>query len=162
MSLLQKLTLTKRKKKMLDLITLTSGQLSKDSLAAWSKKMIALIEDGELNALEAHAKAKAIVAALTDVIKSTEDLAQDEAAKYGSKAFEAFGAVVTLKEGAMTPDYAQDSVWVNLKAQLKAREEVLKIAMKSKGTEIADTATGEVVPKVQPKYAKSSISIQFK
>ena len=147
---------------MLDLVTLTSGQLSKDSLAAWSKQMIALIEDGELNALEAHAKAKAILAAITDVIKSTEDLAQDEAAKYGSKTFEAFGAQVTLKEGTITPDYAQDAVWSDLKAQLKAREELLKVAMKTKDAQITDTTTGEVVPKVQPKYAKSSISIQFK
>lgn len=147
---------------MLDLITLTSGQLSKDSLAAWSKQMIALIEDGELNALEAHAKAKAILAALTEVVEATEDLARDEAAKYGAKTFEAFGATVTLKEGAMKPDYAQDAVWVDLKAKVNAREELLKIAMKKKDAEIADTTTGEVVPKVQPKYAKSSISIQFK
>ena len=147
---------------MLDLITLTSGQLSKDSLAAWSKQMIALIEDGELNALEAHAKAKAILAALTDVIKATEDLAQDEAAKYSAKTFEAFGAQVNLKDGAMTPDYAQDAGWVNLKAKMKAREDLLKLARKLKDVEITDTNTGEVVPKVQPKYAKSSISIQFK
>jgi hypothetical protein len=147
---------------MLDLMQVTSGQLSKDSLAVWSKQMIALIEDGELNALEAHAKAKAIVAALTDVIKSTEDLAQDEAAKYGAKSFEAFGANITRKEGAATPDYAQDAVWVQMRDTLKAREELLKTAMKSKGVEIIDTNTGEVVPQVQPKYSKSSISIQFK
>ena len=147
---------------MLNLITLTSGQLNKDSLAAWSKQMVQLIEDGELNALEAHAKAKAILAALTDVIKRTEDLAQDEAMKYGSKTFEAFGASVTLKDGAVTPDYAQDPVWVQMKEALKAREDLIKVAMKTKDVEVIDTTTGEVVPRVQPKYAKSSISIQFK
>lgn len=147
---------------MLNLITLTSGQLSKDSLAAWSKQMVQLIEDGELNALEAHAKAKAILAALTDVIKRTEDLAQDEAMKYGGKTFEAFGASITLKDGAVTPDYTQDPVWVQMKEALKAREDLVKMAMKGKDVEIIDTNTGEVVPKVQPKYAKSSITIQFK
>ena len=147
---------------MLDLITLTSNQLTKQSLNEWAAAMVSLIEDGELNPLEAHAKAKAIVAALTDVIKSTEDLAQDEAAKYGSKTFEAFGAQVTLKEGAVTPDYAQDPVYVQMKEALKAREDLLKTAMKTKDAQIIDTYTGEVVPVVQPKYAKSSISIQFK
>jgi hypothetical protein len=39
---------------------------------------------------------------------------------------------------------------------------LLKLAFKAKDVEITDTTTGEVVPKVQPKYAKSSISIQFK
>jgi hypothetical protein len=147
---------------MLDLIALTSNQLTKQSLNEWAAAMVRLIEDGELNPLEAHAKAKAIVAALTDVIKSTEDLAQDEAAKYGCKTFEAFGAQVTLKEGAVTPDYAQDPVWVQMKEALKSREDLLKTAMKTKDAEIIDTYTGEVVPVVQPKYAKSSISIQFK
>jgi hypothetical protein len=147
---------------MLDLIQLTSKQLSKQSLGEWSTEMVKLIEDGELNPLEAHAKAKAIVAALTDVIKRTEDLAQDEAAKYGAKTFDAFGASVTLKDGAVTPNYSEDAVYVEIQSKLKAREEILKLAFKSKDVEITDTTTGEVVPKVSPKYAKSSISIQFK
>lgn len=147
---------------MLDLITLTSNDLSKSSLGKWSDEMVKLIEGGELNPLEAHAKAKAILSALTDVIKRTEDLAQDEAMKYGAKTFEAFGAKVTLKDGAITPMYEQDAEWVKTKEQLKAREDLLKLAFKSKDVEITDTTTGEVVPKVQPKCAKSSISIQFK
>jgi hypothetical protein len=147
---------------MLDLIQLTSKQLSKQSLGEWSTEMVKLIEGGDLNPLEAHAKAKAIVTALTDVIKRTEDLAQDEAMKYGTKTFEAFGASVTLKDGAVTPNYEECPVWASIKEQLKAREELLKLAFKSKDVEITDTTTGEVVPKVSPKYAKSSISIQFK
>ena len=147
---------------MLDLITLTSGQLKKASLDQWANDMVMLIQDGELNPLEAHAKAKAIMSALKGVIDATESLARDEAAKYSAKTFEAFGAQVTLKDGAITPDYEQDAEWVRLKEQVKAREELLKLAFKAKDVEITDTTTGEVVPKVQPKYAKSSISIQFK
>jgi hypothetical protein len=147
---------------MLDLITLTSNQLSKQSLNDWAAAMTGLIKEGELNPLEAHAKAKAIMSALKAVIDATESLAKDEAAKYSAKTFEAFGASVTLKDGAVTPDYEQDAEWVRLKEQVKAREELLKLAFKSKDVEITDTTTGEVVPKVQPKYAKSSISIQFK
>ena len=147
---------------MLDLITLTSGQLKKASLDQWANDMAMLIQDGELNPLEAHAKAKAIMSALKSVIDATESLARDEADKYGGKSFEAFGAQVTLKDGAVTPSYEDDAVWVHLKEQVKAREELLKLAFKSKDVEITDTTTGEVVPKVQPKYAKSSISIQFK
>jgi hypothetical protein len=146
---------------MLDLIQLTSKQLSKASLNDWSADMIKLIEGGDINPLEAHAKAKAIRTALDIVLKSTEDLAQDEAMKYGAKTFEAFGAKVTLKHGATTPTYEEDSVWVELKEQLKAREELIKLAFKAKDVEIIDTITGEVVKKVSPKYSKSSISIQF-
>jgi hypothetical protein len=146
---------------MLDLITLTSGQLTKDALQRWSAQMVALIDNGDLNPLEAHAKAKAIMAALKDVIDQTEQQARDEADKYGGKTFQAFGAKVTLKDGNVTPNYDEDAVWASIKQQLKEREELLKLAFKSKDAEITDTNTGEVVPKVSAKYAKSSISIQF-
>ena len=146
---------------MIDLITLTSGQLTKESLSAWSNAMVSLIDEGELNPLEAHAKAKAIMAALKDVIDQTEQQARDEADKYGGKSFQAFGAKVTLKDGNITPNYSDDPEWVAIKKQLTDREELLKLAFKSKDVEITDTNTGEVVPKVSAKYAKSSISIQF-
>lgn len=147
---------------MLDLMTLTSNQLSKASLAEWEAFYIDLINEGEINPLEAHAKAKAIISALTNVIKATESLAHDEAAKYGGKSFSAFGASITIKDGAVTPNYRDDMIWSDLKNELDAREELLKLAFKSKDVQITDTTTGEVVPKVSPKYAKSSISIQFK
>ena len=146
---------------MLDLITLTSGQLTKDALQQWSADMVALIDNGDLNPLEAHAKAKAIMAALKDVIDQTEQQARDEADKYGGKTFQAFGAKVTLKDGNVTPNYDEDAVWNSIKQQLKEREELLKLAFKSKDAEATDTTTGEVVPRVSAKYAKSSISIQF-
>jgi hypothetical protein len=146
---------------MLDLIQLTSKQLSKASLNDWSNEMIKLIEGGELDPLEAHAKAKAINTALKIVIDATEDLARIEANKYNAKSFQAFGAKVTLKDGAITPTYEEDSVWAELKEQLKAREELIKLAFKAKDVEIIDTITGEVVKRVSPKYSKSSISIQF-
>jgi hypothetical protein len=146
---------------MLDLITLTSGQLTKEALQRWSADMVALIDNGDLNPLEAHAKAKAIMAALKDVIDQTEQQARDEADKYGGKTFQAFGAKVTLKDGNVTPNYDEDAVWNSIKQQLKEREELLKLAFKSKDAEITDTTTGEVVPRVSAKYAKSSISIQF-
>lgn len=146
---------------MLDLITLTSGQLTKEALQRWSADMVALIDNGDLNPLEAHAKAKAIMAALKDVIDQTEQQARDEADKYGGKSFQAFGAKVTLKDGNVTPNYDEDAVWNSIKQQLKEREELLKLAFKSKDAEITDTTTGEVVPRVSAKYAKSSISIQF-
>ena len=146
---------------MLDLMQLTSKQLSKQSLNDWANEMIALIEEGEINPFEAHAKAKAIKSALDIVLKSTEDLAHDVAMKYNAKTFEAFGAKVTLKDGAITPNYKDDSVWAELNEQLKAREELIKLAFKAKDVEIIDTITGEVVKKVSPKYSKSSISIQF-
>ncbi len=63
------------------------------------------------------------------------------------KTFQAFGAEITLKEGSLTPNYEEDDVYADLKAQMKAREELLKIAFRQAGkTAIFDESTGEQVP----------------
>ncbi len=69
----------------------------------------------------------------------------DEASKHG-KTFQAFGAEITLKEGSLTPNYEEDEVYADLKSQMKAREELLKIAFRQAGkTAIFDESTGEQV-----------------
>ncbi len=60
---------------------------------------------------------KAVVKALEQVLKSTEDIVRDEAEKHG-KTFSAFGAEIQVKEGALTPDYTHDQVWSDLQASM--------------------------------------------
>jgi hypothetical protein len=68
-----------------------------------------------------------------------------------------------LKEGSLTPNYEEDEVYADLKAQLKAREELLKIAFRQAGkTAIFDESTGEQVPVCTAKATKPSIAVTFK
>ena len=147
----------------MNLIEIPRSNVGKEDIAIYAANMISLVEEGEVNPLEFHIKAKALSKALADVIAKTEELTREEAMKYSQKQFEAFGATIQLKEGADTPDLDIDPILRELKAKVKDREELLKQAYKMKGKgEIVDHSTGEFVPALPPKPTKSSIAITFK
>jgi hypothetical protein len=144
------------------LITIPKSDICKAEIAQIAQQLTDRINDGEVNPVEAHIKLKAIVKALEATIKATEQTVADEASKYG-KTFQAFGAEITLKEGSLTPNYEEDEVYADLKAQMKAREELLKIAFRQAGkTAIFDESTGEQVPVCTAKATKASIAVSFK
>jgi hypothetical protein len=144
------------------LITIPKSDICKAEIAQIAQQLTDRINDGEVNPIEAHIKLKAIVKALEATIKATEQTVADEAGKHG-KTFSAFGAEITLKEGSLTPNYEEDEVYADLKAQLKAREELLKIAFRQVGkTAIFDESTGEQVPVCTAKATKASIAVSFR
>ena len=120
------------------------------------------IEEGEVNPIAAHVRLKAVVKALEQVLKSTEQIVRDEAEKHG-KTFSAFGAEIQIKEGALTPDYVYDKEWNSLHIMMKDREEQLKMAVRNAGKmTVIDEATGEAVPVCPAKGTKPSIAVTFK
>ena len=70
-----------------------------------------------------------------------------------------FGVSFTPVAGGETVDYKNDPVWVELKAAVSHREELLKLANKSKDS-IYDSE-GIEVPRVGTTPRKSSITIKF-
>jgi hypothetical protein len=144
------------------LITIPKSDICKAEIAQIAQQLTDRIKDGEVNPIEAHIKLKAIVKALEATIKATEQTVADEASKHG-KTFRAFGAEITLKEGSLTPNYEEDEVYADLKAQMKAREELLKMAFRQVGkTAIFDESTGEQVPVCTAKATKASIAVSFR
>ncbi|NDG19240.1 MAG: hypothetical protein EB117_13335 [Betaproteobacteria bacterium] len=144
------------------LITIPKADICKAEIAQIAQQLTDRINEGEVNPIEAHIKLKAIVKALEVTIKATEQTVADEASKHG-KTFQAFGAEVTLKEGSLTPNYEEDAVYADLKAQLKEREEILKLAFRQAGkSAIFDEVTGEQIPVCTAKGTKSSIAVSFK
>lgn len=71
----------------------------------------------------------------------------------------AFGVTFTPVSGGESVDYKDDPVWVEIKASLSHREELLKIARKS--TESIYDSEGIEVPRVGTTPRKSSITIKF-
>ena len=63
----------------------------------------------------------------------------------------------TRKDGAKKLNYSEDLLYSNLQEQLKAREELLKVAQKST---IYDDE-GVEVPKVSISYNKDSLMVKF-
>lgn len=73
--------------------------------------------------------------------------------------FEAFGLKGTFRSGGETINYKDCEVWSDINRELKEREELLKLALKSHN-EIYDAA-GVQVPKVSTTPRKSSLAISF-
>ena len=144
------------------LITIPKSDICKAEIAQIAQQLTDRINEGEVNPIEAHIKLKAIVKALEATIKATEQTVADEASKHG-KTFRAFGAEVTLKEGTLTPNFEEDEVYADLKSQMKAREQLLKIAFQQAGKNaIFDGSTGEQIPVCTAKATKASIAVSFK
>jgi len=148
---------------MIDIYNVKPEDITKEAIGLMSQDIIAAVSNGSANALSVHMQAKAIKLGMEDVIKQTEADVWLEVAKYG-KSFVKFGATVQTTEGSNSCDYSSDDIWQRLNAELKRREEILKIAFQNacKGVATFDTETGEEIPTMKAKSTKPSIKIIFK
>jgi len=111
-----------------------------------------VLESGEVDKLELIAQAKRMQEAL-DIVTSEilNSLPQEN--------FEAFGLKGTFRNGGETVNFKDDEIWSEIQRELKQREEILKLALKS-DKEIYDE-NGIQVTKVSTTPRKSSLSITF-
>jgi hypothetical protein len=70
-----------------------------------------------------------------------------------------YGVEFTPVNGGETINYSDDPIYQNLKADLKEREELLKLALKQ--TQTIFDAYGNEVPQVSITPRKSSITLKF-
>jgi hypothetical protein len=118
-----------------------------------SKKFITdLIELGTVNKYELLAQAKRMSEALEVINTELLKVLPDEN-------FEEFGLKGTFRNGGDTVNYKDCEIWSDIQKELKEREELLKLALKS-DKEIYDES-GVLVPKVSTTPRKSSLSISF-
>jgi len=127
--------------------------LTKKEIQFSSKKFInEILEDGEIDKYELLAQAKRIQEALEIInVELLKVLPQEN--------FEAFGLKGTFRNGGDTINYKECEIWSYIAKELKEREELLKLALKSE-KEIYDEA-GILVPKVSTTPRKSTLSISF-
>ena len=109
-----------------------------------------VLDAGETDKFELLAQAKRMGEAL-DVINAEliKVLPQEN--------FEAFGLKGTFRSGGDTINYSDDAIYTQLKADLDARAELLKLALKQP---VID-AYGNDVPKVSTTPRKSSLAISW-
>lgn len=126
---------------------------SKKEIQLSAKTFISdLLDAGEVDKYELIAQAKRMGEAL-DVINTEllKVLPQEN--------FEAFGLKGTFRSGGETINFKECEIWSDISKELKEREELLKLALKS-DKEIYDDA-GVLVPKVSTTPRKSSLAISF-
>jgi hypothetical protein len=111
-----------------------------------------VLDAGEIDKIELLAQAKRMGEAL-DVINAEliKVLPQEN--------FEGYGLKGTFRSGGETINYKDCEVWSDINRELKEREDLLKLALKSQN-EIYDAA-GVQVPKVSTTPRKSSMAISF-
>jgi hypothetical protein len=111
-----------------------------------------LLDAGETDKFELLAQAKRMGEAL-EVINAEliKVLPQEN--------FEGYGLKGTFRSGGETVNFKDCEVWSDINRELKEREELLKLALKSQN-EIYDAA-GVQVPKVSTTPRKSSLAISF-
>jgi len=68
-----------------ELVTIPKSDISKADIADIAANLIHRIEEGEVNPIAAHVRLKAVVKALEQVLKATEQTVWDEAEKNGKK-----------------------------------------------------------------------------
>ena len=109
-----------------------------------------LIQNGEHDKLEMFSQVvriKEAVNTVHDAIK--ESLPRNKQTAYGIE--------ITPANGRQMIQFSEDEIWQKLNADLKAREELLKLAQKQ---EVLDTY-GNEVPKVSVKYSSDSLTIKY-
>ena len=108
------------------------------------------LEAGEVSEMELYTQALRINEALEIVTAELKNSIPQEN-------FEAFGVKGTYRSGGESINYSEDEVYNQLKADLDARVNLLKLAQKQ---EVLDTG-GNEVPKVSTTPRKSSLAITF-
>jgi hypothetical protein len=109
-----------------------------------------LIEAGEIDKVEAFAQAERLTTAISNV--------RDELkASLPREKQIAYGIEINPVNGRQMIQFAEDEIWKKLNADLKAREELLKLALKQ---DVID-AYGNDVPKVSVKYASDSLNVKY-
>jgi hypothetical protein len=118
-----------------------------------SKKFITdILEEGKVNKYELLSQAKRMSEALEVINEELLKVLPQEN-------FEEFGLKGTFRNGGETINYKECEIWSDIQKELKEREELLKLALKS-DKEIYDES-GVLVPKVSTTSRKSSLSISF-
>jgi hypothetical protein len=124
---------------------------SKKELELSSKKFAKnLIDAGEIDKVEAFAQAERLTTAISNV--------RDELkASLPREKQIAYGIEINPVNGRQMIQFSEDEIWQKLNADLKAREELLKLALKQ---DVID-AYGNDVPKVSVKYASDSLTVKY-
>lgn len=118
-------------------------------------QLASLSLDGEINPLEAYIEIKRLSNEISQAEAVVKDLAINEADKYPSKSFSAFGAQIEKRNGPSTWDYSSCAAHIQAKERLKYIE---KIAQAGGG---ADANTGEEIGKAIKIEGKSTIAVKI-
>jgi len=140
---------------------------TKEEAALFAQKLIADVQGGTVNPLALAVKMNAIIKSLEAVKSAINEQIMDEAYKYSSKGFEAYGAEINIMELGAKYDYSScgDKAWEmydqavsSATESRKSREAFLKALKEPLPT--YDPETGETY-NINPPIKKSTTGIKI-
>ena len=131
----------------------SSDFTKKEAVKTGSSLVKNALENGEVDKMQLFAN----LARLNEVISSAINECRNSIDVY--EKVSVLGVEFNPTNGGETLNYKDDEIYSDIQRELKEREELLKLAYKSKG-EIYDES-GVLVPKVSSTQRKSSITIKF-
>jgi len=157
---------TKNRRQLDDLFSLvpmSTNIPTKNEMDAFAFTITEQVLDGHISGIDVHMRCKALIKIMETILADTEHIAIDEIVTRGhNNELEHGTATAKLREGFNVPNYEDDQTYCSLKAKLKERESLLKLAFQNPSVECTDTESGEIVPVLSPKPTKQSIAITFK
>lgn len=139
---------------------------SKACITKMADELVQPVMDGIVSALDTFVKIKALEEALADAKKRIEELALDDADKYGKGVFEHMGCKITQRETGVKYDFSQIGGWAEIESKikdLKDQQKIIETMAKASSPQAPyiDASTGEAIYGV-PKTSKTSLVISFK
>jgi len=126
---------------------------SKKEIELSSKKFAKdIIDSGEIDTFEAFAQAERMCLAVTNVRDAFKDNLPREKQT-------AFGIEVNPVNGRAMIQFSEDPIYSDILKELKEREELLKLALKT--DKPFYDSEGVEVPKVSVKYAADSLQVKY-
>lgn len=137
-----------------DLQTMYASTFTKKDAKEAGKNLVQKIfESGEYDELKIYSN----IVRLKEVVNSIDSEFREKISLSNEES--CYGVTFTPKAGAKKLQYEEDPYYLELKEQLKKREELLKTATNSNN--VIFDSNGVEVPKVSVKYDKSSITVKF-
>jgi len=137
-----------------DFVTIYSEDFSKKKAEAAGKQLVKdIFERGEADPIKVFSN----IARLKAVIDSADKLFRERLSLPSESSYN--GVTFTPKNGSEKLNYEEDDLCRSLSEKLKARQELVKMATKSK--DLIFDADGCQVTNVSSKFDKSSIAVSF-
>ncbi len=141
---------------LLDFNNKTIGQLSKKELQEVAiKDAENKMNEGYSSAIDLTVMLRKAAEYIASYVKALDSVARQELAQENNQEADRLGAKLSLSSTGKRLDYSADPIYNDLQNRLKDREELLKLAHKSKDA-IYDQYGAEVM-KVPVKYASREV-----
>lgn len=140
---------------------------TKKQIETFVERICYEVEEGNENPLKLYVQVKALEKAIGDIKSRIEEMAVNEAEKYGERgAFGVYGAMLQIKETGIRYDFSGSEEWKHANDVVEAAKEAMRAVEKrlktaTRNSPYFDPISGEEITGI-PKESKTTVTVSFK